>query len=143
MLKLAKKRAYNKSIIVFLCLLVVGNIIHWRVLCIGADGQVRIESAFHKHGNKTDQSHEPICNNLIYTTNQEIDEHYSSCVDIPITNELLRISKTTQKLNLKYPVSTTCFLVDSNNFKSSEYHLVTKTFSDTSYTPLCTVILQI
>jgi len=145
MLKMAKKQIYKKSIIVFLCLLIVGNLIHWRVLCFGADGHVEVESAFHDCCSEPDHS-TTIPDYDVFSSSEghEMCEQCGPCIDIPITNKLVRITKTTQKLNLKSPELTTYFLVDNDNYNSSDYHLVTKTFSDTSfYTPLNTVILLV
>ena len=146
MLKLAKKRLFKKSITVLLCLLIVGNLIHWRVLCLGADGHVEVESAFHECCNAAEHSAAPEVDYNVFssTKGHEMCEHCGPCVDIPITNELIRLSKTTQESNLKSPIPPTFLYVDNDNYNYSKYHLVIKTFSDTSfYTPLSTVILQI
>lgn len=144
MRKLGKKQVYKKSIIVFICLLIIGNLVPWNVLCLGADGHVEVESAFNDCCNSPDHSSLTDSDFFSSTEDHEMCKYCGPCIDIPIINDIVLISKTTQELNLKDPAPTTCFLVDSNNFNYTEYHLASKSFSDTSfYIPLCTVILQI
>ena len=144
MLKLAKKQIYKKSIIVFLCLLMVGNLIHWNVLCISADGHVELESAFNECCNAPDNCLTLDYNSFSSTKSDEICLHCGPCIDIPISNDLVQISKTPQKLNLKSLVTTAYVFVDTNEINSSEYHLASNTLTDTPFhTPLYTVILQV
>ena len=126
-----------------MCLFIIGNLVPWNVLCLGADGHVEVESAFNDCCNSPDHSSLTDSDFFSSTEDHEMCKYCGPCIDIPIINDIVRISKKTQELNLKYP-TTTSFLVDSNNFNSTENHLVSKNFSDTSfYIPLCTVVLQI
>ncbi len=144
MLRFAKKQIYKEFIIVFLCLLIIGNLSHWQVLCYGADGHIELESAFHDRCDDPDHSSAPDQNVLSSKAGHEICKHCGPCVDIPISNDLLQISNTPQKLKLKFLVPTTYMLIDTDKLSSSVYNLAPNTFTDTSYfDALKTVILQV
>ena len=144
MLKLAKKKRYRKYVVLLICLLVVGNIAHWKVLCFGADGHIELETAFHERCDDPDHYDASEQNMLSSKAGHEICKHCGPCVDIPISNDLVQISNTPQKLNIKFIVSTTYMLIDTDKLNSSVYNSASNTFSDTSYfDPLCTVILLV
>jgi hypothetical protein len=144
MLKLAKQQTYKKCIIVFLCLLIVGNLAHWKVLCFGADGHVEIESAFHKYCDDRDYSSAPYKNELSYKAGHQNCKHCGPCVDMPISNDLVQIPDTPQKIITKFPLPTTYMLIDADKPNSSVYNLTSNSFTDTSYfTPLRTVVLLV
>jgi len=144
MLKLAKQRMFKKIIIVLLCLLIVCNLAHWKVLCFGADGHVELESAFHKCCEDPDHSSTTDQNQLSYKAGHATCKHCGPCVDMPISNELVRISTTSQKIITKFPITTTYMLIDTDKLNPSVYNVVSNTFSDNSYfDPLRTVILLV
>ena len=144
MLKLAKRQMYKKCIIVFLSLLVVGNLAHWKVLCFGADGHVELESAFHKCCEEPEHSSAPDQNELSYKAGHETCRHCGPCIDMPITNDLIQISNTPQKIITKLSVPTTYMLIDTNKLNSSVYNLASNIFTDTSFfSPLRTVVLLV
>jgi len=135
---------YKKCVIVFLCISIAANLIHWKVLCFGADGHVELESAFHKCCEDPDYSSAPDQNELFYEAGHETCKHCGPCVDIPISNDLVQISNTPQKIITKFPVPSTYMLIDTDEHSSSVYHLVSNSFTDTSYfRPLRTVILVV
>jgi hypothetical protein len=144
MLKLAKRQMYKKCIIVFLSLLIVGNSAHLKVLCFGADGHVELESAFHKCCEEPDNSSAPDQNELSYKAGHETCRHCEPCIDIPISNDMLQISNTPEKIITKFPVPTTNMLIDIDKLDSSVYNSASKSFTDTSYfIPLRTVVLLV
>ncbi|MCP4614480.1 MAG: hypothetical protein GY845_37855 [Planctomycetes bacterium] len=135
---------YKKCIIVFLCLLIVCNLAHWKVLCFGADGHIELESAFHKCCEDPDHSSDTDQNELSYKVGYEICKHCGPCVDMPISNELAQISTTSQKIITKILLPTTYMFIDIDKHSSSVYNVASNTFSDTSYfDPLHTVVLLV
>ena len=144
MLKLTKNQMYKKYIIGILCLLVVGNLAHWKVLCFGADGHIELESAFHKCCEEPDHSSAPDQNELSYKAGHENCPHCGPCVDMPISNDLVQISNTPQKIITKISLPTTYILIDTDKLNSSVYNLASNIFADTSYfSPLRTVVLLV
>jgi hypothetical protein len=144
MLKLTGKQMYKKCVIVLLCISIATNLIHWKVLCFGADGHVEIESAFHECCEDPDYSSAPDQNGLSYKAGHETCKHCGPCVDIPISNDMMQISNTPQKIITKYPVPATYMLIDIEEHSSSVYNLASNSFTDTSYfRPLRTVILVV
>ncbi len=143
-MKLSKKQKFEKFVIIFSCLLIVGNLTHWKVLCFGADGHIELESAFHERCDDPKHNTASDLNVLSSQTKQEICKHCGTCVDIPISNDLVQISKTPQKLNPKFPVQTAYMFIETEKLNYYVYNFDSNTFSDTPYfTPLHTVILLI
>ena len=135
---------YKKCVIVILCISIAANLAHWKVLCFGADGHVELENAFHKRCDDPDHSSAPVQNVFSSKAGHELCNHCGPCIDVPIPNDLVQISNTTQKLNQKFLVQTTYMLIDTDKLNSSVYNLASNTFTDTSYfTPLRTVILLV
>ena len=144
MLKLAKQQMFKKCIIIFLSLLIVGNLAHWKVLCFGADGHIELESAFHKCCEDPDHSSAPDQNELSYKAGHETCKHCGPCVDMPIFNGLVQIFNTPQKIITKFPLTTTSMLVDTDKLNSSVYNVASNTYTDTPYfSPLRTVVLLV
>jgi disulfide oxidoreductase YuzD len=144
MLKLSKKQKFEKYVIIFFCLLIVGNLANWKVLCFGADGHIELESAFHERCDDPKHNTASDLKILSSQTNQEICKHCGTCVDIPISNELVQIYKSAQKSNPKFPVQTAYMFIEPEKLNSYVYNLDSKTVGDTPYfTPLHTVILLI
>ena len=145
MIKQAKKQVYRKYIILFFNLLLVGNIIHWKVVCFGADGHVEIESTFHEQCKNTQQHFISDKSTLSAKEGHDVCDHCEPCIDIPISNDLIQISNSSQKLNIQFPVLSTYILIDNDKNDSSLYNnIASNSFADTSYyDPLRTVILLV
>ncbi len=135
---------YKKCVIVLLGISIAANLAHWKVLCFGADGHVELESAFHKCCDAPDSSSAPDQNELSYKAGHETCQHCGSCVDIPISSELVQICNTPQKIITKFTVLSTYMLIDTDKVNSSVYNLASNSFTDTSYfSPLRTVVLLV
>ena len=144
MLKFAKKQMYKKFIIVFLCLLIVCNLAHWKVLCFGADGHIELEPAFHKCCEDPDYSSTPDQNELSYKEGHGICKHCGPCVDIPISNDLEQISNTPEEKITEFSLPATYILIDADKLNSFVYNVNSNTYTDTSYfDPLRTLILLV
>ncbi len=144
MLTLAKKQMYKKCIIVLLCLSIAVNLAHWKVLCYGADGHIELESALHErcddpgHSSVSDQT------TLSSQAGHEICKHCEPCIDVPVCFGLAKISRSTQQLNPIFLTPSANILIGFYKHNSSEYNLVSNSFTDTSYfTPLRTVVLLV
>ena len=144
MLGIAENRKYRICIVILIGLSIVGNSAHWKVLCFGADGHVEIESAFHESCEDQDHCSASDQNILSSKEGREICEHCGPCVDIPIFNELVQISKTNRKLNVIYPIESTYILIETDKNDISLSNIDPNSFADTSYyDPLRTVILLV
>ncbi len=144
LLTLAKKQIYKKCIIVLICLSIAGNLAHWKVLCYGADGHIELESALHERCEDPDHSSVSDRTTLSSQAGHENCKHCGPCINVPISNDLVQISNTDQKLNQKFLVQTTYMFIDTDKLNSSVYNLVSNSFTDTSYfTPLRTVVLLV
>lgn len=142
--KIAKKQLYKKCIVVFICLLIAGNLTHSTVLCFGADGHIELESAFRK-----------CCNDLVHSSasdqkqfspeaEHEIGKHCGPCVDVPISIGLAKISRASTQLNPIFPAPATNVIVATDKLNFSVCNFASSTFVATSYfTPLRTVILLV
>jgi len=144
MLKLAKKQTYKRCIIVFLCLLIIANLAHWKVLCFGADGHIELESAFQKCCEDADCSSAPDQNGPSYKAGHEMCRHCGPCIDIPIFNNLGQISNVPQKVIIKILVATPYIHIDTDKLNSSVNNSASNTYTYTSYfDPLQTVVLLV
>ena len=144
MLKLTGKQMYKKCVIVLLCISIAANLTHWKVLCFGADGHIELESAFHKCCDEQDHSFAPVQNVFSSKAGHELCNHCGPCIDVPISNDLVQISNTPQKIITKFPLPTTYMLIDTDKLNSSVYNVASNTFSDTSFfSPLRTVVLLV
>ncbi len=142
--KKARKQIYKKCFVVLICLLMFGNSAHGAILCFGSNGQIEIESAFHKrcddsaHSQPTDQKQ------LSYQSDHIKDKHCEPCVDILISIGLAKITRVSKQLNSIFPAPATNVIVLANKFNLSAYNSASSAFDPASYfTPLCTVILLI
>ncbi len=127
-----------------MCLLMGGNSAHGAVLCLGVDGHIEVESAFHErcddpaHSQPTDQKQ------LSYQVDHVEDRHCEPCVDIPISIGLAKISRVSKQLNSALPTPVTNAIVPANKFNLSAYNSASSAFDAASYfRPLRTVILII
>jgi hypothetical protein len=117
---------------------------NWKVLCFGADGHVEFESAFHERCDDPDHSSAPVQDVFSSKASHEICNHCGPCIDMPITNDMIQISNTPQKIITKLSVPTTYMLIDTDKLNSSVYNLASNSFTETSYfSPLRTVVLQV
>ncbi len=143
-MKLAKKQMYKKCFVVFICLLIAGNLTHGTVLCFGADGHIELEFAFHKQCEDPVHSYTSDPNKLHYEAHHVEGKHCVPCVDVPISIGLAKISHTPKQLNPTFPVPATNMIVGTDEPNSSAYNFAPNTFVATSYfTPLRTVILLV
>ncbi len=142
--KKARKQIYKKCFVVLICLLMFGNLAHGAVLCLGLDGQIEIESAFHErcddpaHSQPTDQKQ------LSYQSDHIKDKHCQPCVDVPISIGLAKISSVSKQLNSTFGAPAANVIVLANKFNISAYNSASSAFDAASYfTPLRAVILRI
>ncbi len=143
-MKLAKKQMYKKCIVVFICLLIAGNLARGIVLCFGSDGHTELESAFHKQCEGPVHSYTSDQNKLHYEAHHIEGKHCDPCVDVPISIGLAKISHTPKQLNPTFPVPATNMIVGTDKPNSYAYNFAPNTFVATSYfTPLRTVILLV
>jgi hypothetical protein len=135
---------YKKSIVVLLCLLVVGNSTDRVVLCFGADGHIEIESAFHERCDNPVDCCASDKNQLSSEATHMKGKHCQPCVDVPIYTGLENISCTPKQLNPTFPVLATNVIVAAEMLNCSACNAASNTFAATSYfTPLRTVILLV
>ena len=140
--KLAKKQPYRKCIVVIVCLFVAGNLLHGTVLCLGADGRIELESAFHQRCN--DSVHSDASNEYqpAHESDQDKGEHCEPCVDIPISIGVAKISSTPKQLNPAFLVPAAIVVEATDTLSLFAYNSASNTFADTPYfSPLRTVIL--
>ncbi len=134
----------KKCVVVFICLLIIGNLAQGTVLCFGADGHIELEYAFHKHCDYLVHYHASDQNQHFHEAGHEKGKHCEPCVDIPISIGLAKISHTPKRLNPTFPVPATNVIVLIDNLIFSAYNSISNTFAATSYfTPLRTVILLV
>jgi hypothetical protein len=144
MLKFANNKTYRKYFVLLICISTVSHIACWKVLCFGTDGHVEIESAFHERCEDPEHCSASEQNILSSKEGHEVCKHCGPCTDIPISNDLVQICRTQQKLNIKFNVPTTYFLIDEDKLNSTQYNLASNTFTEFSYfDPLRTVILLV
>ena len=143
-MNLAKKQMYKKCFVVFICLLIAGNLTHGTVLCFGADGHIELESAFHERCDHPVHSYPSDQNQVSSEAEHEIGEHCEPCVDVPISIGLAKITLVPEQLNSTFPAPATNVVVLANKFNLSAYNFASNTFAAPSYfTPLRTVILLV
>jgi hypothetical protein len=87
--KSEKTKAVSILFVLLIYLITAGNTFGGPVLCIGADGHVTLEQAFHEHCEHPGHSHQKDVPHLT----KEVDSHSESshckpCVDIPISTSL-------------------------------------------------------
>ncbi len=135
---------YKKFIVLLICLFVVGNSAQGVVLCVGADGHIEIESAFHECCDDLVRFQLTERNRFSSQVDHEKGEHCGPCIDIPISIGMATIFRTPEKLNSTFEVPATNVIVVSDEVNFSAYNSTSNTFAATSYfTPLSTVILLV
>jgi len=85
--------ACKKSLVVLLCLFLIGNFAHGTVLCFGADGHIEFESAFHKHCDDHDHEQSPDHGHQPFETDHEEGGCCGPCVDVPVTVDIVKTSR--------------------------------------------------
>jgi len=141
---LAKKQMYKKCFVVFICLLIAGNLTHGTVLCFGADGHIELESAFHERCDHPVHSYPSDQNQLSSEAEHETGKHCGSCVDVAISIGLAKISRSSTQLNPTFQVPATNVILSTDKLSFSVCNFASNTFAATSYfTPLRTVILLV
>jgi hypothetical protein len=140
--KLTAKQMCKKSMVVLICLLMIGNLVQGTVLCFGTDGHVELESAFHKRCDHSVQSYASDQNQLSYEAVHEKNKHCEPCVDVPISIGLAETFRMPEQFNNTYPVPAANLIVAGDKVNFSEYDSASNTFAASSYfTPLRTVVL--
>lgn len=133
---------FKKCAVVFICLLIIGNLTQGTVLCFGADGHVEFEPAFHKRCDHPVHSHASDQNQFSHEPGHEKGKHCEPCEDVPISIGLAKISYVTKQLNPTFLVSAANKIALADKFNLSAYNSISDTFVDTSYfTHLRTVIM--
>jgi hypothetical protein len=94
--KLTTKQLCKKSMVVLICLLMVGNLVQGPVLCFGSDGHIELESAFHKRCDDPVHSYASDQNRLSYEAGHEKNKHCEPCVDVPISISLTETFRTSE-----------------------------------------------
>ena len=117
-LKLAKKQTYKKCIVVFICLLIVGNSAQGVVLCFGEDGHVSLEIAFadccDEYSAASGQVSPDLYTNYVASTNSCGD-----CIDIPLPGNCITkrptsfVPKKTSTLKVLPNTAISIFNIDS------------------------------
>ena len=129
--KLARKKIYEKCLVVFICLLVFGNLAHGAVPCISADEYVSIELR-----------PADCCNDCLGVPVQPFPDSCGQCIDTPIYTGLGKINRLAKQLNSTFP--TPAVIVPSDKLSLSAYSSASSAFDAVSYfTSLRAVILQI
>lgn len=142
MVKLIRNKVYKKCAVLLICLLVICNLAQGVVLCLGADGHIEIESAFHQRcagKSHTDASDK---NQLFCQADNEDCKHCEPCIDVPISFGLAKISRVPKQLNSTVSTPAAVVIAPSDKLDFSLFHSASDTSSITSYfTPLRTIIL--
>jgi hypothetical protein len=142
MVKLTGKKVYKKCAVLLICLLVICNLAQGVVLCLGADGHIEIESAFHKRCAGPAHSDASDNNQSFGQTDNEDCKHCGPCIDVPISFGLAKISRMPKKLSSTVSAPAAFVVIASDKLTFSAYNLVADTSNITSYfTPLRTIIL--
>ena len=135
---------YKKCAVVLICLWVICNLAQGVVLCLGADGHIEIESAFHQRCNGPAHPDSLDKNQLSCQADNEKCKHCGPCIDVPISFGLAKISRMPEQLDSTFPIPVTYVIAASDKLTFSAYNSASDTFSVTSYfTPLRTIILLV
>ena len=142
-MSVAGKDKRRKCVALFVCLFVAANSVQGTVLCLGADGHIEFESAFHERC--TDHDHSlPADHTGRSETDHESDRHCHSgpCVDVPIDVGLTKIFETDEQLDRASAAATADLIVAIEQPGCLESTPVSNSFFTTSYfSSLRTVIL--
>jgi hypothetical protein len=116
--KIAKKQTYKKCIIVFICLLIVGNSSQGVVLCFKEDGHVSLEIAFvdscDEYSVASGQVSPDLYTNYVASTNS-----CGNCIDIPLSVDCITkrptsfVPKKTSTLKVLPNTTISLFNIDS------------------------------
>jgi hypothetical protein len=139
----AGKDNRRKCVALLVCLFVAANSVQGTVLCFGADGHVKFESAFHEQC--TDHDHPLPADHTGHSeTGHESDRHChrGPCVDVPIDVGLAKVLKTDEQLDRASAAVDTDAILAVEQPGSLEPAPPSSVFFATSYfSPLRTIIL--
>jgi hypothetical protein len=122
----------------------VGNSLHGAVLCFGADGHVEIEPTFHERCNDPAHSQHTGQEQPSYQVNHVENEHCRPCLDISISNGLVKITRTPKQLNPAFSAPATNIIAPADQLNLSIYSSASISFGAAPYfVPLGTVVLLI
>jgi len=142
--KSAKKQIYRKSIVVLICLLIVGSSVQGAVLCFGADGHIEIESGFHERCDDAVHSHSPEAGQLDYEVVHEKDRHCEPCFDVSLSVGFAKISTASKQLSRTFTTPGTKAIATCDKLNFCTYNSTSHTFFVTSFfASLRTVVLRI
>jgi hypothetical protein len=142
MVNLTGKKVYKKCAVVLICLLVICNLAQGVVLCLGADGHIEIESAFHKRCAGPAHSGASDKNQSFYQSDNEDCKHCGPCIDVPISFGFAKIIRMPKQVNSTVSAPAAVVIAASDKLAFSAYNSASDTSSITSYfTPLRTIIL--
>jgi hypothetical protein len=112
------------------------------VLCFGADGHVKLESAFHERCIDPVHCHGSQTSPVSGERDHEEGEHCGPCVDIPIPICTAKTSRVSKLPSPRLPVPGTNVIAATNKQSYSAYAWASSSSVGTSYfRPLRTVIL--
>jgi len=135
---------YKKYVVVLICLVMIGNLAQGIVLCFGADGHAKFESAFHKSCDGSVHSHHAEKKQLTYEADHERGKHCEPCVDIPLSASYAKVSRVYKQANRAFSIPLTNIIVAADKLSLSEHNSISNSFTDTScITALRTVILLV
>jgi hypothetical protein len=141
--KVVQKQRY-KCVAVLVCLLMVGNSLHGAVLCFGTDGHVEIEPTFHERCNDPAHSQHTGQEQPSYQVNHVKNEHCRPCLDISISNGLVKTTRTPKQLNPAFSAPATNIIAPADQLNLSIYSSASISFGAAPYfVPLGTVVLLI
>ena len=136
------KQTYKKCLVVLICLLVAGNSAHGTVVCLGSDGHIEIEPAFHEQCDDHAHSEAAEKRELSHHADHAEGRHCEPCVDIPISILLEKITRSAREFNFASPAPMANVLPVGNDLNPFAYKSASSAFDVTSYfAPLRTVIL--
>lgn len=121
-LKLVKKQMYKKCIVVFICLLIVGNSAQGVVLCFKEDGHVSLEIAFvdccDEYSAASGQVSPDLYTNYVASTNS-----CGNCIDIPLSVDCVtkRLTISVLKKSSPLKILPKTIISPSNSDSASVY----------------------
>jgi len=134
---------FKEYVTVLICLAIIGNWLHAPVVCLGANGHIELESAFHERCHDTacfQTAHE---DPRLHTSNTpQNDKHCGHCIDIPVPVHLINVSRTTKSLDTvsASPLADVASIAQTQILSTNT--LAANFFAAIPYfTPLRTVIL--
>ena len=145
-MKALEKRACIRSIILLICLLAVSNVSQGVVLCIGSDGHIALETAFHERCHHPVHSQQPDMRQVAEETDSHPEgKHCQPCIDLPVsiglTNDRLPLSRVEPSSQVSTPFVESP-VVCSGTFIPAGV-LESLCFSTAYFAPLRTIVLLV